>query len=635
MLYRIRVVVYKDLVMKIYLSSIYNIIKSIEGKNFLAECKPQKVNQRVLRTLKPVTDIDDEIVSYTVGRKPTGSRVDSALVDDTFERMSFEKSSDDINDIMRTKELYNCSTDYRPVPSIKYGNDDVSLSSTILKDMQFGKKLDNAYYPDTDLNFDAQSRLKHIDFVYNIVPSCFDPKMHVGADTISKYATEATHAWENGVPTAEIIKQIGRSIVDGNGQAISKPSVKLFKFLAKFPDARGQVVFASKNGIEHLDYVALRFYDSFATRHFKDEKMVQQILNECKTKTGYPIKTADSQLCEIASLTRRKSAHGIETKNPNFVDIQGSVSSPYCPKDTPWRECDSELLSKLKDGGLVDENKYNVAKIMLKDLNMPVDKVIQQLDNGVAEQYQKIAKIDKVFERNCNYSYEKDGEYIHDFLTNSFKKCVTGDELDSKKFQFNVDCIQYLAQKNVVPSYGVTRMCETLENSINYDSSAMRAIIDSVLTERKGSYARIDGSELNTICSFIKNDTRSEKSKAEIIKLLAEGSKETKSGTVSTIEYLWEIMNKEELGQITAENLNNLTPYITKLRTCMTQKDCMQHSSFIDSFLKPEILKSAEQPFDMKDCPKLRLVEKLADGEIKYTELLEAASKLNNVVSIK
>ena len=94
-------------------------------------------------------------------------------------------------------------------------------------------------------------------------------------------------------------------------------------------------------------------------------------------------------------------------------------------------------------------------------------------------------------------------------------------------------------------------------------------------------------------------------------------------------------MNKEELGQITAENLNNLTPYITKLRTCMTQKDCMQHSSFIDSFLKPEILRSAEQPFDMKDCPKLRLVEKLADGEIKYTELLEAASKLNNVVSIK
>lgn len=621
--------------MKIYSSSIYNIIKSIESKNFLAECKPQKVNQRVLRTIKPVTDIDDEIVSYTVGRKPTGSRLDSALVDDTFERMSFEKSSDDINDIMRTKELYNYSTDYRPVPSIKYGKDDVSLSSNILKDMQSGKNLDNAYYPDTDLNFDAQSRLKHIDFVENIVPSCFDPKMHVGTDTISKYATEATHAWENGVPTNAIIKQIGRSIVNGNGQAISKPSVKLFKFLAKYPDARGQVIFASKNGIEHLDDVALRFYDSFVTRHFKDEKVVQQILNECKTKTGYPIKTADSQLCEIASLTRRKSAHGIETQNPNFIDIQGPISSSYCPKTTPWRECDSELLSKLKDGGIVDENKYNVAKIMLKNLDMPVEKVIQQLDNGVAEQYKKIAKIDTVFEQNCNYRFAKDREYIHDFLTNSFKKGVTGDELDSKKFQFNVDCLQYFAQKNVVPSSDITRMCETLENATNYDSSAMKAIVDTVLIERKGGYARIDGSELNLICSFIKNDTRSEKSKAEIIKLLAEGSKETKSGTVSTIEYLWGFMNKEELGQITAENLNNLTPYIAKLRTCMTQKDCMQHSSFIDSFLKPEILKSAEQPFEMKDCQKLRLVEKLADGEIEYLELLDAASKLNTVASIK
>lgn len=627
--------------MKIYSSSIYNIIKSIEGKRFLAECKPQKVNLIVEKSLKPVTDIDDEIVSYTVGRKPASLCTDSTPVGAVNDRMSFERvSNDDAPDIMRDNELYNYSTDYRPVQFSKYGEDDVNLSQTIINDLRepYGQtKLSNVYYPDTDLNFDSQSVLQHIHFKEQIVPSSFDPKMHVTPDVILQYASEATHAWENGVPTNEIIKQIGRSVISGNEQGISKPSVALFKFLTKFPKSRAQVVFASQNGIEHLDSVALRFYDSFSTRHFKDEKMVQQILNECKTKNEYPIKTADAQLCEIASLTRKKSAHGIETPNSDFIDIQGPISSTYCPKDTPWRECDSELLTRLKENGIVDANKYQVVKIMLKDLNLPVEKVLQNLDEGVAEQYKKISEIDRLFEENWNYSYANNRKYVHDFLENNFKKAIMGDETDSKRFKFYADCVQYLAQKNVIPSYGgVIRTCEILGEVLKSDSSAMKPLVEAVLfpTSQKG-VMNIDVSELSSICSFIKNDTRSEKAKAEIIKLFTENSKETQSATVSAIEYLWTIMNKEEIGQITAENLSNLAPYFAKLKTCMAQKGCRHHANFIDNFLKPEILKAAEHPFEMKNCPKLRLIEKLADGEIEYTELLEATSKLNNVASIK
>ena len=112
---------------------------------------------------------------------------------------------------MLYNELYNYSTDYRPVQFSKYGEDDVNLSQTIINDLRepYGQtKLSNVYYPDTDLNFDSQSVLQHIHFKEQIVPSSFDPKMHVTPDVILQYASEATHAWENGVPTNEIIKQI-------------------------------------------------------------------------------------------------------------------------------------------------------------------------------------------------------------------------------------------------------------------------------------------------------------------------------------------------------------------------------------------------------------------------------------------
>lgn len=530
--------------MKIYSPNITTVIKSIQGKKFLAECKPHHFNDKPLK-LSPITDIDDEFVSYSIGN-PGEAITFSTNINDVFEKMSFEKAANKNSpDIFRKNELYRHSTDYRPDAGLVLDTDDVPISPTILKEIHHHSQLSKVYYPDTDFNYDSQVVLKHMDFSERIIPSAFDPKLHVEKSVIKQYADIATRAWENDVPPTKIIELIKKSIVNGNDIAITYPSATLFEFLTKYPNERKLAVFTSKNGVEHLDEAAMQYFDKFATKYFKDKKSIHTILNECKTKQEYPIKTVDSRLCEIATLTRKKSAHGMEMPNYRYVSLDGTRSSMYCDVTTPWRECDSKLIEALKKDGKLDEGKFEIARQLLKVLNKSVDYVLENL-GGTIDKSKQIHDINTALEKKWHFSYSRGRLDIAKHLDEQLKNLLAG---EPNSLSNDIACVNALNEKNIVPSQ-IWQTVKTLSNSFKGDEATQNEIINAVLVPANKSGTRLEVDK-DALCLvrrllFRGEDTLDAKGH-ELINLINDSMPSDKKEVIGRIDMLLDEMNYEDI----------------------------------------------------------------------------------------
>ena len=414
--------------MKLYCNSIADVVKSIEGKKFLAECKPQKNFN--LSKIKPISSIDGDIVSYSI--KNNARLVDSTPVEDIFEKMSFEKPSVP-SDSLRRHELHKWSDTKYPLYA-NYSNDELPLSPTIYSKIAHSSKMKNTYYPETDLNYDSQIILKHIDFREQIVPSSFDVKLHVDKDTLNSYADEATHMWENGILTNDIIKLIDKSVLKGGGKVPTRPNIDLFRFLSKYPEARKFITYTSSDGAEHIDMNAMLYYDTF-TKYLGDTKIAQKIIDDCKLQDGF----VNKDLCEIAFLTRRKTAHGITENRPSAY--------LYCDKNIPWRNCDSELLKKLKNGNKLQSTKFELTKKLLKDYSQPVDYILKNIDD-FEKAYNLINEVDDIVVQKYKGQYKNERNNIHKELMSLFETYMTGDK-SKDDFEKRINLTNYLLRQNI------------------------------------------------------------------------------------------------------------------------------------------------------------------------------------------
>ena len=529
--------------MKIYSPNITTVIKSIQGKKFLAECKPHHFNDKPLK-ISPITDIDDEFVSYSIGK--SGESITFPTdISDIFEQMSFEKAANkNYPDIFRKDELYRRSTDYRPDAGLVLDTDDVPISPTILKEIHHHSQLSKVYYPDTDLNYNSQIVLKHMDFIEHIIPSAFDSKLHVEKNVIKQYADIATRAWENDMSTTEIIKLIKKSIVNGNNIAPTYPSTTLFEFLTKYPNERKLAVFTSKSGVEHLDKAAMRYYDKFATKHFKDKKIIHKILDECKTKQEYPIKTVDSRLCEIATLTRKKSAHGMEMSNTQYIYLDGTIPSIYCKKNTPWRECDSQLIASLKKDGHVDEDKFEIAKHLLKEMNKPVDYVLKNIEI-LSDKYKHINEIKTTLENTWLYSYDKDREEIIRHLDTQLKRLL---KEEPNSFKIDINIAKKLMEKKIAPTQ-ISKVLKTLSMEFNGDEATLNKIINAILVpaNRKGTRLVIDDYALNLVSRLVYRDRALGEKGLELLNLISTSKASERNEIISRIDMLLDKINYKDI----------------------------------------------------------------------------------------
>lgn len=568
--------------MKIYSPNITTVIKSIQSKKFLAECKPHHFNDKSLK-LSPITDIDDEFVSYSIGN-PGEAITFSTNINDVFEKMSFEKAANKNSpDIFRKNELYRRSTDYRPDAGLVLDTDDVPISPTILKEIHHHSQLSKVYYPDTDFNYDSQVVLKHMDFSERIIPSTFDPKLHVEKSVIKQYADIATRAWENDVPTTEIIKLIKKSIVNGNDIAITYPSATLFEFLTKYPNERKLAVFSSNSGVEHLDEAAMQYFDKFATKYFKDQKSIHTILNECKTKQEYPIKTVDSRLCEIATLTRKKSAHGMEMPNYRYVSLDGTRSSMYCDMTTPWRECDSKLIEALKKDGKLDEEKFEIARQLLKVMNKSVDYVLENL-GGTIDKSKQIHDINTAFEKKWHFSYSRGRLDIAKHLDEQLKNLLAG---EPNSLSNDIACVNALNEKNIVPSQ-IWQTVKTLSNSFKGDEATQNEIINAVLVPANKSGTRLEVDK-DALCLvrrllFRGEDTLDAKGH-ELINLINDSMPSDKKEVIGRIDMLLDEMNykdvtadmvKKAMSKAQEKVSHNQTKEIATTQTKMTKEQAIK-----------------------------------------------------------
>lgn len=530
--------------MKIYSPNITTVIKSIQSKKFLAECKPHHFNDKPLK-LSPITDIDDEFVSYSIGN-PGEAITFSTNINDVFEKMSFEKAANKNSpDIFRKNELYRRSTDYRPDAGLVLDTDDVPISPTILKEIHHHSQLSKVYYPDTDLNYDSKIVLKHMDFIERIVPSAFDPKLHVEKNVIKQYADIATRAWENDVPPTKIIELIKKSIVNGNDIAITYPSATLFEFLTKYPNERKLAVFSSNSGVEHLDEGAMQYFDKFSTKYFKDKKLIRSILEECKTKQEYPTKTVNAKLCEIAALTRKKSAHGMEMPNYRYISLDGTRPSMYCDMTTPWRECDSKLIEALKKDGKLDEEKFEIARQLLKVMNKSVDYVLENL-GGTIDKSKQIHDINTAFEKKWHFSYSRGRQDIAKHLDEQLKNLLAGEQ---NSLSNDIACVNALNEKNIVPSQ-IWQTVKTLSNSFKGDETTQNEIINAVLVpaNKKGTRLEVDKDALCLVrrLLFRGEDTLDAKGH-ELINLINDSMPSDKKEVIGRIDMLLDEMNYEDI----------------------------------------------------------------------------------------
>lgn len=567
--------------MKIYSPNITTVIKSIQGKKFLAECKPHHFNDKSLK-ISPITDIDDEFVSYSIGK--TGESITFPTdINDVFEQMSFEKAANkNYPDIFRKDELYRRSTDYRPDAGLVLDTDDVPISPTILKEIHHHSQLSKVYYPDTDLNYNSQIVLKHMDFIEHIIPSAFDSKLHVEKNVIKQYADIATRAWKNDMSTTEIIKLIKKSIVNGNDIAITYPSATLFEFLTKYPNERKLAVFSSNNGVEHLDEAAMQYFDKFATKYFKDKKSIHTILNECKTKQEYPIKTVDSRLCEIATLTRKKSAHGMEMPNTQYIYLDGTIPSIYCEKNTPWRECDSQLIASLKKDGHVDEDKFEIAKHLLKEMNKPVDYVLKNIEI-LSDKYKHINEIKTTLENTWLYSYDKDREEIIRHLDTQLKRLL---KEEPNSFNVDINIAKKLIEKKIAPTQ-ISKVLKILSMEFNGDEATLNKIINAILVpaNRKGTRLVIDDYALNLVSRLVYRDRALGEKGLELLNLISTSKASERNEIISRIDMLLDEINykditsdmvKKSMSKAPEKVSHNQTKEIATTQTKMTKEQAIK-----------------------------------------------------------
>lgn len=365
--------------MRIYCSSVADIVKDIAGKKFLIEVKPNKMPSKLSKSLTPVTDIDGEIVSYVVGKPPKSALMYSYPKEDFVEKMSFEKTQlrkerGKIEDSQRRNELFDRSKDRLYILPSKYAPDDVPLPPQYTDMIYTGQDIGVNYAHNTDLSGNSVKTLKFIHMLYDVVPNTWDKNIKIDDVLARSFANIAVNAMtEHGLAEPLVIRLLEKSVIrKANGESI--PSSALFEFLTKNPNKKASIVKKYSNGDEYLDIVYRDYYPRLLKRF--DEKTTDKVLEACtfNMENG---KILNREACELACMMKRI---------PKIKDGK-NVSPTTVSFD--WIPEDSQFVSKIISGDIKSPKHeyFEVAKDLLNTENINRDFIIRNIDELV--QYRK------------------------------------------------------------------------------------------------------------------------------------------------------------------------------------------------------------------------------------------------------
>ncbi len=446
------------------------------NKRFFAEVSRQDIPINKLKRLTPEAYTKSKIITRSLKGKT--KLTDPTKYEDCFEKMSFEHPKEK-NDFWRKRELYVNSADNTYLAGEKYSYDDIPIpQDTVYNNVGFKKQIQPIYYPKADFSFNDQCKLKFIHFNEGIVPSSFDRKIRLNPNTVRNLAMECTHAWENGMPTPDIIKLLGKSVVKVENKPFGYPDEDLFKFLIKYPTKRSQVVVRAKNGTEYFDKNAAIYFEAFSKRLFSSPETVLKVLEECKSYETFKEPTVNKKLCNMVYILRRKTAHALPKETTLSYP---SMHQTYCPPSTPWGEKESKLLNYLKPDGFVDEEYYNIMKDMFLQQNKTIDEVLEYMDIFIPEK-NTFKRIMSKYERQYAIFYLREQKNLQALLESEMS--IPGVKSSTKKITHFIEEMQ----EKKLPIRDTSNFAQILQNSedprFNIDTEKLLKFINTCLDDK-------------------------------------------------------------------------------------------------------------------------------------------------------
>lgn len=355
----------------------------ISEKNSVLELLPKK-NFNVTRGLKPLTDLDDQIVSYSL-KTGRPSSCEPKLYDN-LEDTLFEKriAGTYVNpDFYRENELSAMMAESAISHYSNYSVDDVPLALHLEYPDGIDRFL-NSYSLDTDLDQRTLDRVSHDYLASDIVPSSFS-FVNMSNVPVLNYASLGVGLLKDGFSINRIIEGLQKCILNTGSYKRGIPDLKLFEFLVKNPNERNLAVIVNSKGEEFVDDLAMTYFPIFK-KLFPDTQTARDVLKECKTKNKYQTESVDANLARLISFVRRLTATGTTERRIR--------------NNTPWTKPEAELLSGLKQDGRLNLSKFDVAENLLRYDKLPVEIVTANLDEAV-KRHERIENIENYLGSNA------------------------------------------------------------------------------------------------------------------------------------------------------------------------------------------------------------------------------------------
>ncbi len=286
-----------------------------------------------LKTLKQFQPLDDDVAEFSSNFQKAYN--DYKNIEETNSLMSFERrklaSIEDTvsHGYFRDEEIFDEMSD-RTIRS--YSTDDIPLAEkpNVLS------KISTVFSLDKDLDKSIQRRLNRISMGDKLEKEAAKFGRSLTFKETPIIAEEALKQKEAGVPEKRILQNFKRSFLNKRNPQDKNFSVELFRYLAKNPQNRKNVILKAIDGDEIVDTALIEFFPKINSV-LSNEKLTQEVMEDCKIDgITDPTQCQFAQkLCEIygkwghTSKVFLKNAVFNTSKGPKSCDEAVNVSLQY------------------------------------------------------------------------------------------------------------------------------------------------------------------------------------------------------------------------------------------------------------------------------------------------------------------
>lgn len=619
--------------------------------------------------------VSEPIDNIFAERKTKNGIVRPSSYDDCYEKMSFEKNNepdiwndsyyeDEVNVAQKTdykEALFGLPATHQQYFYKDYSYDDIPLSDSLIR-KEVGLYETPNIEIDKGITYEGDFRLKHLNYLENIVPSALHCEPATDKVTIYSIASDATMLSNQGYSRQSIVRALERCTIKDNQNGTSYAEPRLFEFLVKHPNLRPDAVPKNSIGVEYFDKAYVDCFSILNEHYFDNEKDIRQALNLCKVESD-GISLVDRELCELVGLIRLRTAQGLPPKKEITYGYHGeryNKQQKYCDKNVPLSENDILLINKIKQNGKVDhvmlgvakellsENKETVASVLesidsiLQVIKYPrhssesVDLTLGKLDNFVSEVDDKNEKLKEQFARARDIKtlikelrekpekHKGHVEKIEFILESEYENIVAkGQSFKENSFLFEIASV--LNKQNQYSPYTISILLnkfKLLHSRLkDFDMQAVDKYVNVIATKSNKGELRVDNRLNKLLTDMCLYSGKMGDAELGVIKKL---KSLTGNDRYQTNELVDTMMRHHAPVETILNNMDESLDYYNKARkiaTTLYSNKCPMKVD-IEMALNNELRNTCyKKNFSCKNSELLQLAEKIVAGEVEYEDV--------------